>query len=129
MLAAIAMPAGYAKEIPIIRMPGRDFDLEGCRSTLDEMIQMGGLFPLTRVADRLPFPERTLVRWARSGPFTDCFVLPIVGGSEEGNPIMIHLDFLDGRFQGLAQQARKADDERFRAEVILFAGEAGTPAT
>ena len=107
-------------------MPGRDFDLEGCRSTLTELIHLGGLFPLARVADRLPFSERTLRRWARKGPFTDCFVMAGAGRNGDSNPTMIHLDLIDGRFQALAHQAREADKERFRDEVTLFLGEAGS---
>jgi hypothetical protein len=122
---AKGISAGSVLEKASIRKPGVDFDLEGSKSTLTEMLQLGGLFPLARVADRLPFSEKTLRRWARKGPFTDCFVLSSAGSSEEFTPILIHLNFIEERFQALAQQAREEDEKRYLAEVASFLCEAG----
>ena len=57
-----------------LRRQGLDFDQVGHRSTLGEMIQMDGYFPIEGIDDRLPFRVRTLRKWARNGPFTACFM-------------------------------------------------------
>lgn len=125
MHIAIGMSAEPASEKASIRNPGVDFDREGSKSTLTEMFQLGGLFPLARIADRLPFSERTLRQWARKGPFTDCFVLPRAGSSEESTPTLIHLAFIEERFQALAQQALEEDEKRELAEIASYLGETG----
>lgn len=125
MHIAKSISAGSAFEKVSIQMPGVDFDQDGSKSTLAQMFQLGGLFPLARIADRLPFSENTLRKWARKGPFTDCFVLPRAGSSEHSTPTLIHLDCFEDRLQGLAQQSREEDEERCLAEIASFLGEAG----
>ena len=53
--------------------PGHEFDQGGRRTTLQEMIDLGGFFPLAYVADRSPFPMSTLRTWAKKGPYISCF--------------------------------------------------------
>ena len=113
---------------PMLRQAGVDFDLAGSRSTLTEMIQLGGLFPLSRIVDRLPFAVRSLRRWARNGPFADCF-MPTHGGSTgDATPTLIHLDRLSERFEALAQQTQEDDERAFLAEVAACLDKACIPA-
>jgi len=58
------------------RKPGVDFDLDGKKSSLAELLKIGGYFPLSRIADRLPFGKSALNRWARAkeGEIATCFV-------------------------------------------------------
>lgn len=125
MQNAMEMHAGPVSEKVSVRKPGVDFDRKGSRSTLTEMLQLGGLFPLARIADRLPFSESTLRQWARKGPFTDCFVLRQAGSNAESAPVLIHLDLMDRRFQALAHEAVEEDERRYLAEIASFLGEAG----
>lgn len=107
------------------REPGVDFDLDGTKSALGELINLGGLFPLARIADRLPFSESTLRRWARKGPFADCFVLKRSQSGEKPDVLLVHLDFLEERFQSLARQAEEEDKRREVAEIASFCAIAG----
>jgi hypothetical protein len=59
------------------RRPGVDFDLPGEeKSTLRDLLELGGLFPLSKVMDRLPFSRNSLQKWSRSvgeSRFGSCF--------------------------------------------------------
>jgi hypothetical protein len=65
------------------RKPGVDFDLDGKKSSLAELLRIGGYFPLSRIQDRLPFGKSALTRWSKAieGEIATCFI-PIC---EEGN--------------------------------------------
>ena len=57
------------------RKPGVDFD-SGCKSTLAELLELGGYFPLCKVEDRLPFSRNSLQHWSRGDgdcPMANCF--------------------------------------------------------
>ena len=47
------------------RISGLDFDREGRESTLQELLEIGGFFPLSCIEDRLPFSASTLRKWAK----------------------------------------------------------------
>jgi hypothetical protein len=88
-----------------------DFDQGGHRSTLGEMIQMDGYFPIDEIEDRLPFRARTLRKWARKGPFTSCFMRVHIGPC--GNSVLlVHLNLFAARFEELAEKAREEDSAR-----------------
>lgn len=111
-------PAGWRKQ-------GVDFDVDGRKSTLQELLQLGGFFPIAKISDRLPFALSTLRAWARKGPFTDCFVQSHAVTGCEPTATLINLDRFDGRFQALAQQASEEDEQRYLAEIRSFLGRAG----
>jgi hypothetical protein len=118
MQTLTGMSVGPVPEKAILRRPGVDFDLEGSRSTLMELFQIGGLFPLARIADRLPFSASTLKRLARNGPFATCFMHTHGGRSGDSTPTLVDLDLFSDRFDGLAQFAF---DEDLRLHVATLA--------
>jgi|GEM_PF-2480198 hypothetical protein len=73
MESIIEVPSSFESQSCLFRRPGVDFDQEGRKSTLMELCQMEGLFPLAKVTDRLPFQESELLKFARKGPFVPCF--------------------------------------------------------
>lgn len=79
------------------RKPGVDFDLEGkSKSTLQELIALGGFFALAKVQDRIPYPISTLNRMAREGQssaFGKCFKK--VQGDEKALVILVDISALD----------------------------------
>lgn len=95
----------------LLNQPGLGFDQSGHRSTLGEMIQMDGFFPVDEIIDRLPFRARTMRKWAKKGPFTSCFRRVHIGPC--GNSVLlVHLNLLSARFEELAEQARVEDAKR-----------------
>ena len=108
-----------------LRESGLDFDREGRKSTLPELIEMGGLFPLSKIADRLPFPVSTLRGWARRGPFAPCFTQVRTGVGAKAILILVNVRNFSDRFDALAEQALE-EDLRQEAELIaLLLGKAG----
>ena len=72
------------------RQPQVDFDKDGQDSDLDELLRLGGLFPLARIQDRLPFLRHDLIAmaaaWEAPSPWLVC-------GQAKGRCItLIHLD-------------------------------------
>lgn len=127
MQTPIEASPGSVAEKPMLRQAGVDFDLVDSRSTLTEMIQLGGLFPISRIVDRLPFTVGTIRRLARSGPFTDCFMPAPAGSNGDTTPALIHLDRFSERFQALAQQTQEDDERAFLAEIAAFLDKPGIP--
>ena len=121
MQTLTGMSVDPVPEKPILRSPGVDFDLEGSRSTLMELFQIGGLFPLARIADRLPFSASTLKRLARKGPFASCFMHT----SGDPTPTLVDLDLFSDRFDGLAQLALDEDRRHHVATLAQFLNEVG----
>ena len=112
----------------MLRQAGVDFDLVDSRSTLTEMIQLGGLFPISRIVDRLPYTVGALRRLARNGPFSDCFMPAHTGNNGDATPALIHLDRFSERFQALAQQTQEDDVRAFLAEIAACLDKPGSPA-
>ena len=85
------------------RQSGQDFDLEGRKSTLKELLQIGGFFPLGKVEDRLPFSASTLRRWAKLEAFDSCLLQ--VKSMSQGRTLvtLIDLNRLDECLQILAE--------------------------
>jgi len=46
------------------RKAGVDFD-RGCKSTLDQLLEIGGYFPLSKVQGRLPLSRNSMYQWSR----------------------------------------------------------------
>lgn len=128
MQTPIETSPGSVAEKPMLRQAGVDFDLVDSRSTLTEMIQLGGLFPISRIVDRLPYTVGALRRLARNGPFSDCFMPAHTGNNGDATPALIHLDRFSERFQALAQQAREDDERAFLAEIAACLDKPGIPA-
>lgn len=108
-----------------LREPGLDFDREGSTSTLHELIEMGGLFPLSKIADRLPFPVRTLRGWARRGPFAPCFTHVRTEVGAKAILILVNVRTFSDRFEKLAEQAIEEELRQEAERVALFLGKAG----
>ncbi len=104
-----------ARKAPI-RLPGVHFDLEGTKTPFLQLVEMGGLFPIERIADRLPFPATTLRKLAQMEPFADCFV------SDQGGdlPTLIHLDLFGMRFDAMAQRTMEQDRREEFASIPFF---------
>ena len=49
-----------------VRLPKVDFDQNGQKSSLHELLHLGGLFPLARIQDRLPFSRYRLGAMAKA---------------------------------------------------------------
>lgn len=91
-----------------VRIVGQDFDQEGRRTTLGELIALGGYFPLAKVVDRLPFPSSTLHKWAKDSPFAPAFI--DVWTREGGRKrILVDIKRMSEIFDALVQQGQEAD--------------------
>jgi hypothetical protein len=58
------------------RKAGVDFDC-GCKSSLAQLLELGGYFPLCKVEGRLPLSRNTLHQWSRGqggDEFASCFM-------------------------------------------------------
>ena len=102
--------------IELWRKPGVDFD-RGRKSTLAELLAIGGFFPLSKVEDRIPLCRSRLKQWAREGAegeFASC-VRPI-RAEGRGRAIMILVDLvrlnelLSAQIQGLGCGLAPAPD-------------------
>jgi hypothetical protein len=77
------------------RKPKVHFDLDGEKSTLAELLKIGGYFPLAQIADRLPIPRATLLRWSRKkGEMSQCFVPIKEAGAERTMVTLVELNRL-----------------------------------
>lgn len=85
------------------RKSGVDFDREGKKSTLQELLQLGGYFPLSRIDDRLPFPVATVRRWSRSKEFASCIVPVHIDVNEPPILTLIDLNRLDDCLRAIAE--------------------------
>ena len=90
------------------RKAGVDFDC-GTKSTLAQLLELGGYFPLSKVKDRLPLSRHCLYQLSRGegeGEFTNC-VMPIrAKGKGRATTILVDLvrlnDLLSAQVQGRA---------------------------
>ena len=88
------------------RKPGVDFD-RGSKSSLAELLQLGGYFPLSKVEDRLPFSRNSLQQWARGngeGELPSCFIPIRARGQGRAITVLVDLvrlnDLLSAQIQG-----------------------------
>ena len=76
------------------RKPGVDFD-RGRKSTLAELLAIGGFFPLSKVEDRIPLCRSRLKQWAREGAegeFASC--VKAIRADGRGRAMMILVDLV-----------------------------------
>jgi hypothetical protein len=96
------------------RKAGVDFDC-GCKSSLAQLLEIGGYFPLCKVEDRLPLSRNSLHRWARGlggEEFVSCFAPIRAKGRIRAMTILVDLARLNdllsaqvqGRFAGRSQE-------------------------
>jgi hypothetical protein len=74
---------------------------------------MEGLFPLSKVADRLPFQMHELYRWAKKGPFASCFEHVRSENGGKAIRIRVNLAQFSERFQDLIRQGQEEDSRRY----------------
>lgn len=75
------------------RKAGVDFD-RGCKSSLAELLELGGYFPLCKVEDRLPLSRNSLQQWTRGlgdDEFVRCFVPIRAKGRTRAMTILVDL--------------------------------------
>lgn len=87
------------------RKPGADFDCAG-RSSLGDLLALGGYFPLSKVEDRLPFSRNRLQQWAYGscgGELASCFFPIRAKGRRRALTILVDLvrlnDFLSAQIE------------------------------
>jgi len=99
---------------PVIRLSGVDFDQDGRKSTLEELLQLGGLFPLARIKDRLPFPARTVRNWGkgRTRELAPCIVRVCAAEGGRAHVILIHLDALSHLMEEVVEDSSMRGRER-----------------
>ena len=88
------------------RKAGVDFDC-GCKSSIANLLEIGGYFQLCKVEDRLPLSRNRLYQWSRgeSGDeFASCFVPIRAKGRKRAVTILVDLvrlnDLLSAQVQG-----------------------------
>ena len=87
------------------RKAGVDFD-HGCKSSLAQLLELGGYFPLCKVEDRLPLSRNSLHQWARGlgdEAFVSCFVPIRAKGRIRAMTILVDLVRLNGLLAALVQ--------------------------
>ena len=87
-------PVNLPAVIQLWRKAGVDFDCDG-KSSLGQLLEIGGYFPLCKVEDRLPLSRNSLYQWSRGNgdsELTSCF-MPI-RGRRQGRAITILLDLV-----------------------------------
>ncbi len=75
------------------RKAGVDFD-RGCKSSLAELLVIGGYFPLCKVEDRLPMSHHSLYQWSRGAggeELFSCFVPIRAKGKNRAITILVDL--------------------------------------
>ena len=69
----------------LLRQRGKDFDVGRHVSSVKELIEMGGLFPLKDIQGRLTIPIYRLRKMQRGdGEFALCFKRPFADGKRKG---------------------------------------------
>jgi hypothetical protein len=87
-----------------LREKGKHFDKGDGKSTLSELLDLDGLFPLKEIKDRIPIPERRLKKMIYSGgTFAACFFNPF---KDEGSRGVLYVDLVMLNF--LLQERLKA---------------------
>jgi len=87
------------------RKAGVDFDC-GCKSSLAQLLEIGGYFPLCKVEDRLPLSRNSLHHWARGlggEEFASCFVPIRAKGRTRAMTILVDLVRLNALLAALVQ--------------------------
>jgi hypothetical protein len=96
MASAIEPNPPFIHALTPWRMQGIDFDQDGQESTLQDLLRVGGFFPLATIKERLPFSVKTIHRWAETkrDALSECIVLV---RDKRGRCILtlIHLNRLD----------------------------------
>ena len=92
--------------IQLWRKAGVDFDC-GCKSSLAQLLDLGGYFPLSKVEDRLPLSRNSLHQWSRGlggDEFVSCFMPIRAKGRVRAMTILVDLvrlnDLLSAQVQG-----------------------------
>ena len=96
------------------RKAGVDFDC-GCKSSLAQLLELGGYFPLCKVEDRLPLSRNSMHQWSRGqagDEFASCFMPIRAKGRVRAMTILVDLvrlnDLLSAQVQGrLAGQSQE----------------------
>lgn len=76
----------------LLRRPKVDFDQNGQKSTMQELLCLGGFFPLARIQDRLPFSKYTLFAMAEAWKGEPSEWLVCAQAKGRRTIVMIHLD-------------------------------------
>ena len=87
------------------RKAGVDFDCDS-KSSLAQLLELGGYFPLCKVEDRLPLSRNSLHQWARGlggEEFASCFVPIRAKGRIRAMTILVDLVRLNGLLTALVQ--------------------------
>lgn len=87
------------------RKAGVDFDC-GSKSTLAQLLDLGGYFPLSKVEDRLPISRNTLHQWSRGNgdlALTSCFVPIRAKGKGRAITILVDLVRLNDQLAAQVQ--------------------------
>lgn len=95
-----------------LRLPGLDFDQGGRPTSLQDMISLGGFYPVAQVKDRLPFPVSTLRRMSYRGPFVHCFAMVRLGQRSKALMLLLDIADLNEIFERLARQSLEEDSRR-----------------
>ena len=83
-------PLGLSLES--LREKGKHYDVGGGSTPLEDLLTIGGLFPLKDVKDRIPIPEKRLKKMIYSeGAFSACFFNPFKGEKSRG---VIYVDLV-----------------------------------
>jgi len=109
-------PAKQPTVMQLWRKAGVDFDC-GCKSSLAQLLELGGYFPLSKVEDRLPLSRNSLHQWSRGlggAEFVSCFMPIRAKGRVRAMTILVDLvrlnDLLStlvhGRFVGRSQEPK-----------------------
>ncbi len=75
------------------RKAGVDFDQDR-KSSLEELLALGGYFPLCKVEDRLPLSHHSLYQWSRGAggeEFSSCFMPIRAKGRSRAITILVDL--------------------------------------
>jgi hypothetical protein len=91
--------------IELWRKAGVDFD-RGSKSTLAQLLDLGGYFPLAKVEDRLPMSRSRLYQWSRGNgdlELTSCFVPIRAKGKGRALTILVDLVRLNDHLSAQVQ--------------------------
>ena len=99
-------PVNQPTVMQLWRKAGVDFDC-GCKSSLAQLLELGGYFPLCKVEDRLPLSRNSLHQWSRGhcdDEFASCFMPIRAKGRGRAMTILVDLarlnDLLSAQVQG-----------------------------
>lgn len=88
------------------RRAGVDFDC-GTKSTLGQILELGGFFLLSKVKDRLPMSRNTLHQWSRGNgdlELTSCFLPIRAKGKGRALTILVDLVRLNDHLSAQVQR-------------------------